>query len=123
MLSKLLTLALTAAILAVVCFPASAHNGRLTNVLDEPVIDEQPWGGENQYSGPQILMVPSPDPGTYPGTLFFIKVTLDYGWFTITEYFLDTFSRKGPKTGNVTAQPIESSSTETQNNESGAGIR
>jgi hypothetical protein len=123
MLSKLLITAMTAVILAVVCFPASAHNGRISNLVNDPVVDEQPWGGDSQYSGSELPQFSYPDIGKFQGTYFFIKLTLDHGWFSVRNYFLDVFSGSESGTVNTTAQPIQATPTETQNTDSGAGIR
>ncbi len=123
MLSKLLITVMTAVLLAVVCFPVQAHNGRLTNKIDPPPGDEQPWGGDTQYTGTDQPLFSAPDPGIYQGTFFFVRLTLDYGWFTISEYVLDIFSGNETKTVTATAVPIGETSTETQNSDSGAGIK
>lgn len=123
MLSKLLITVMTAIILVVVCFPASAHNGRISNVVDDPVVDEQPWGGDSHYGGSELTQFSYPDIGKFQGTYFFIKLTLNHGWLSVRDYIQDVFSGSGSGTVNTTAQPIEATPTETQNTDTGAGIR
>jgi hypothetical protein len=123
MLTKLLITVMTAILLVVVCFPVQAHNGHISVLIDPPSSDEQPWGGDSQNSGDDLPLLSAPDPGIYPGTFFFIKLTFDYGWFTISEYVLDTFSGNTTKTVTAPAVPIDATSTETQNGDTGAGIK
>lgn len=123
MLSKLLITVMTAIILVVVCFPVQAHNGRVSIWIDPPESDEQPWGGDSQNSGSDLPQFTAPDPGIYQGTFFFIKWTLDYGWFTISGFVQDDLSGNETKNVTTTAVPINGTSTETQNGDSGAGIK
>ncbi len=122
MLTKLLVTVMTAVLLAVVCFPVQAHDGRIANRIDPADADEQPWGGDSHYTGTDLPQLSSIDPGLFPGTTYFIKLTLDYGWFSITEYVLDVFSVDNTRTATNTAVPINDSSTDNPNNGSGAGI-
>jgi len=121
MLSKLLITVMTAVLLAVVCFPVQAHNGHLS-VRIEPDTDEQPWGGDSHFSGSDQPSYVGLSPDFFQGTYFFVAITLDYGWFTITEYIMDSFSTKDTKTFTTPAVPLGGdTSTETQRSEPGAG--
>ncbi len=123
MLSKLLITVMTAIILVVVCFPVQAHNGHISVLIDPPDGDEQPWGGDSQNTGDDLPLFSAPNPEIYQGTFFFIKLTLDYSWFAISDYFLDTFSGSTTKTVTTPAVPLNGTSTETQNGATGTGIK
>jgi hypothetical protein len=123
MWSKLLITVMTAILLAVVCFPVQAHDGRLSNRIDPLDGDEQPWGGDSHYSGSDLPQLSAPDPGIFQGTNYFILLTFDYGWFTISEYVLDTFSssKNDTKTFTTPAVPIDNRTIGNQNSDSGVG--
>lgn len=91
MWSKLLILVVMAVFLMVVGIPVTAHDGRISNIIDNPgEADEHPWGGEHQATDDPELQVMS-----YDGTIkvnsryFFIQLTAQYYWIGISHIIWD----------------------------------
>jgi len=122
MWSKLLTLVLTALFFVAVCDPVAAHDGRIRPFMD-PSHDEQPWGGEHYYDPTDFPLDVSPDPGKFPGKLYFIKLTVNIGWSSLRHIVVGALEPDvdSGKTGQ--AVTIDQTPGETVNYEQGSGTR
>lgn len=122
MLSKLLTLALTAFILVAVGNPVAGSDGKMRATID-PTTDEQPWGGEHYTDPPDIPIDAYSDPGTSPGSFFFIKLTIRYGWFNLERIVIGLYEADAGSGKTGGAREIEQTPMETNNLNQGAGTR
>ena len=100
MWSKLIILTVMAVFLMAVGIPVLAHDGRISNLIDDPgEVDEHPWGGEHQViDDPQLTPQKSDDLILDSGKFFFVKWTFHYYWISIRPIFLDTTSEEIPGT-------------------------
>jgi hypothetical protein len=121
MWSKLSTLALTAVFLLAVCSSVAPHEGPGRDILEAG--DEQPWGGEH-YNDPvdDPLEVHS-DPNLSTGEIHFIRLTLNYGWFTFRQIIADIFELKAKSGETGESHMIDQTSGETNNQDQTVGTR
>lgn len=113
MWSKLLILGLTAVFLIAVGNPVMSHDGRISNIIDEPgEADEHPWGGENQMTdGPQLVSTSIEDPFVDAGKFYFIRITVKGFWVSIRGIFWDT-QEDGKPRASATLLPTDNNTTQ-----------
>ena len=91
MWSKLLVLTVTVAFLAVAGTGVMAHNGRISNLIDNPSeADEHPWGGGNEYTDDPVLSAsPIEDPSLIDSKYYFLGWTIKYSWISIRNFLME----------------------------------
>jgi hypothetical protein len=88
---KLLILTVAAAFLAVAGTGVMAHDGRISNIIEDPgEADEHPWGGGNEYTdGPSLVSTQIDGPSFLNGRYFFLGVTIKHSWTGIRHFIWD----------------------------------
>jgi hypothetical protein len=122
MWSKFLTLVLTVLFVVAVCNPVASHDGRIREFSD-PTNDEQPWGGEHNYDFPDIPLDTYPDPGESPGRLYFIRLTINFGWFSLRHIVVDAFELNTDSGKRGETDALDQTPGEITNQDQGMGTR
>ena len=124
MRSKFFILMVTAAFLLGTVTPVMAHDGRISNLIEEPEeADEHPWGGGNEGTGPEAVYASINGPISIFSNDAMVSFGLNFMWISIKYVFWAPDA--GPQPGGDTklggsALPIPGS---TNNDNSNFGSR
>ena len=123
MRSKLIILVVMAVFLMAVGIPVVAHDGRISNLINDPG-DEHPWGGDHQViDNPQLAPQKSGDLFIGSRTFFFIKLTVEHYWISVRHIFQDITNEE--TSGTDVKHDTQTSPTlmTNDNNTNGLGAR
>jgi hypothetical protein len=106
----------TVAFLAVVGTGVMAHNGRISNVIDDPSeADEHPWGGGNSYTDDPVLTAsPIDDPALIDSKYYFLGITIKHSWLSIRDFLMENIGAFDVKSsGESTPLPADNDTNTT----------